>query len=257
MLSRRHRRRVLALVAFVLITGLAALPVAHWISSMGGSVPVTYPWHPNITATVFYCNQPASASNAGIANFNSAYDLQWGAHCGKENRYYVAVPYDDHGGIFPDCTPIDNSRVPWNNPALPIQQSELKNRWVEIQRIVGGHTITAYAQVEDVGPSPYKFAQQIDDPDYVFGPRGQNSQTITVKPKNPFGQKAGIDLSPDTAAYLGIHGVGKVAWRFWNSPDAATVPNGPWKKVVTTRPANAWDNCMGENGGGTATSAAS
>jgi hypothetical protein len=97
----------------------------------------------------------------------------------------------------------------------------------------------AFGQVEDVGPSQYRSNKQVSDPSYVFGPVGQDpARPITVKPKNTFGERAGIDLSPRLARYLriGADSSGVVRWRFWGSPNAATVPRGPWKKVVTTSP---------------------
>jgi hypothetical protein len=204
---------------------------------------VPYSWHPGITATVFWCNEPAGPSNAGISNRQSEYDLRWGKHCAHENQYYVAIPYADHlddGQLNPD-----NTRIPWHNPATTIRQSEMKNHWVQVQRRVGRRNITAFGQVEDVGPSQYTSTKQVSDPTYVFGPAGHDpTRPITVKPKNTFGERAGIDLSPTLARYLHIcaDSSGVVRWRFWSSPNAATVPRGPWRKVVTTSPPNAWND---------------
>jgi hypothetical protein len=204
---------------------------------------MTYSWHDGITATVFWCGEAAGPGNANISNRTSAYDVRWAADCPDENPFYVALPYADHldnGKLNPD-----NTRIPWHDPATPATQSEMKNRWVEVQRKTNRATITAFGQVEDVGPSRYLSATQVSDPNYVFGPAGQDiRQPVTVKPKNTFGQRAGIDLSPALAKYLGIgtQGSGVVSWRFLNSPDAAAIPQGPWKKVVTIAPPSAWDS---------------
>ncbi len=237
-MPRHFWRWLLLLVSVGAALGVLA---AAWRIRDTGPPGVTYSWHDEITATVFWCGEAAGPSNANISNDTSAFDLQWAQHCPHENQYYVALPYADHlddGELNPD-----NTRIPWHDPATPIRQSEMKNRWVELQRTTGDGTITAFGQVEDVGPSQYLSASKVSDPDYVFGPVGQDiRQPVTVKPKNTFGQRAGIDLSPALAKYLGVNtrGSGVVSWRFWNSPDAATIPEGPWKNVVTTSPANAW-----------------
>ncbi|HZE14276.1 MAG TPA: hypothetical protein VE197_00385 [Mycobacterium sp.] len=220
---------------------LAVVAGALLVPDGGHPRAAAYPWHPKITATVFWCGEAAGPSNANISNRQSAYDLHWGRHCSRENQFYVALPYADHldsGKLNPD-----NRRIPWHSRATSPRQSEMKNRWVEVQRQSGRRRITAFGQVEDVGPSKYRSAKRVSDPDYVFGPVRQDARRpITVKPKNTFGEKAGIDLSPALARYLGIKidGSGIVSWRFWYSPQAAAIPRGPWKKVVTTSPANAW-----------------
>lgn len=189
-----------------------------------------YPLRSAVTATVFWVGELAGPDNDEIPNAQSAWDTQWQDHFGgvddprrrtaggkwpsafrpKENPFYFALPYGeftDDGAVRPDV-----GRVPWYDPAQPpaLGRSILKNRWIEVRR--GDRT--AYAQWQDVGPF------QSADADYVFG---------DARPKEP---RAGLDLSPATAAALGIDGRGEVSWRFVRARD---VPDGPWTEIVTTR----------------------
>lgn len=188
-----------------------------------------YQLHENITATVFWAGEDADASNDYIQNRSSAWQTDWVRYyggvddpekrCGyapcdftpKENPFYFALPFGDYteNGL----RPTDQLAViPWvgNNP-VPPNTSPLKNRWIAVTSPDGSKT--AYAQWEDVGP----FEEY--DPNYVFG---------TANPKEP---RAGLDMSPALADYLGVEGRGKVSWRFI---EADKVPEGPWKKTVTT-----------------------
>ena len=194
-----------------------------------GSTEDGYPLHSNVTATVFWVGEPASSDNDQIANAASYWDADWQRHFGgfddpeartpdgrrptafepAENPFYVALPY---GEIAEDDTvKADVGQVPWyDGQPIARDRSVLKNRWLEIR--LGDRT--AYAQWQDVGP----FNE--DDPAYVFG---------TADPEEP---RAGLDLSPATAAALGVDGRAEVSWRFVR---AADVPDGPWTRVVTTR----------------------
>lgn len=189
-----------------------------------------YPLHVDITATVFWVGEKASADNNYIPNSQSAWDENWLKNFGgsdgplqrsdffpakftpRENPFYVALPYndfDDNGDRKPEAF----ARVYWAkngdwNPA----QSLLKNQWVKIIK----NDTTVYAQWEDVGP----FSS--DDLDYVFG---QN------KPHSQINQEAGIDVSPAIRDFLRLNGEEKINWQFI---DAVNVPDGPWKKIVTT-----------------------
>ncbi len=179
-------------------------------------------------ATVFWVGEVSDASNGYIPNDKSAWDGNWQAHfggvddplnrCGfqpcaftpKENPFYVALPYndlDDFGERKPDSV-----RIPWYSATAT--QSVLKNRWIEVRH----KGTVCYGQWQDVGP----FYQ--DDIEYVFG-----KNTI---PKNQFGEKAGIDLSPALADCLSIDGSDPVEWRF---VEASRVPQGNWTKIITTR----------------------
>lgn len=185
--------------------------------------------HDNITSTIFWIGEPADADNANITNTVSAWDEAWQAHYGGvddpnsrngyapaafaplQNPFYFALPYNDfddagrHKASAANCP---------NAAALASRRGEswCKNSWIKITH--GGKT--TYAQWEDVGPL------QEDDTAYVFG---------TARPKNTWGAKAGLDVSPAVRDYLGLRDVDTVSWIF---VDAGSVPAGPWKQVVTS-----------------------
>lgn len=185
--------------------------------------------HKSIPATVFWAGEAAGEDNGFITNVESAWSNDWVKSFGgiddplsrlgflpkgftpKENVFYFALPFSDYGNNGPKA---DLSMVPWLTGKLKNGQSALKNRWIAVEH----NGKTAYAQWEDVGP------YHEDDSAYVFGTAG------------PKYKKAGLDLSPATAKYLGMGDTGKVNWRF---VDEAQVPEGEWKKVVTTS-APAW-----------------
>ena len=185
--------------------------------------------HDNIKTTIFWVGEPADADNANITNTVSAWDEAWQAHYGGvddpnsrngyfpaaftplENPFYFALPYND----FDDSGhhKASASNCP-NAAALASRRNEswCKNSWIKITH--GGKT--TYAQWQDVGPL------QEDDTAYVFG---------TARPKNTWGAKAGLDVSPAVRDYLGLQDVDTVSWSFIS---ASSVPAGPWKQVVTT-----------------------
>lgn len=182
-----------------------------------------YPLHSNIKATIFWVGEEASEDNGFIHNNSSEWTLDWVKSFGGidsptdrngwrpsgftplENTFYVALPYSDY--TEKNTYKESINRIYWYKEPVPKGGSLLKNQWVKINRL--GKTV--YAQLEDVGPF------EEDDIDYVFG-----SNT----PKN----EVGIDLSPATAAYLGIDGSGTVSWQF---VDPTTIPEGPWAEIVT------------------------
>jgi hypothetical protein len=53
-----------------------------------------------------------------------------------------------------------------------------------------------------------------------------------VEPKNKLIKAAGIDLSPAVRDCLHVEPVANVSWRHVDDQD---VPDGPWRKTVTTR----------------------
>jgi len=183
--------------------------------------------HDNIISTVFWVGETADASNAHISNAQSAWDGNWEANFGgfddpnnrngynpagftpKENPFYFALPYndiDDNGNrkaSASNCPNVGASAVSW-----------CKNGWI---KIVKGSKV-AYAQWQDVGPL------QEDDTNYVFG---------TAAPKNTWGAKAGLDVSPAVRDYMALGDVDRVSWAFVG---ASAVPAGPWKAIVTTSP---------------------
>jgi hypothetical protein len=194
------------------------------------TVPVEYPLHKGITSTIFWVGEKASDANDNISNSPSAWDDQWKKHyggvdsstkrngflpskfCPKENPFYVALPYNDFGDNGKHKQEIF-SLVPWvKSGNIPDDYSVLKNRWIKIMH----NGKTAYAQWEDVGP----FGE--DDQNYVFG---------SSSPENKENKNAGIDVSPAVRDYLGLSGIDKVDWQF---VDSGNVPDGAWKKIVTT-----------------------
>ena len=184
-----------------------------------------YPVHSNIIATVFWVGEGADESNDFIHNRASAWMADWVSayggidapdnRCGyrpcafipKENPFYFALPFGDYSeyGLKPES---ELRAIPWYADATSRNIPLLKNRWIEVTH---GSKL-AYAQWEDVGP----FRE--DDVNYVFG---------SARPVEP---RAGLDLSPALADYLGIKGRGTVNWRFI---DAANVPNGEWTRTIT------------------------
>ena len=72
-----------------------------------------------------------------------------------------------------------------------------------------------------------RFEEEEDDFDYVFGG--------APKPKNNWGLKAGIDLSPAMRDCLKLEGDYIVEWRLVGEGE---VPEGPWKEIITTRDAS-------------------
>ncbi|MDD2871629.1 MAG: hypothetical protein PHS49_06610 [Candidatus Gracilibacteria bacterium] len=170
-----------------------------------------YYTHSNISASVFWVGEGADASNAYISNAMSAWDGKWEQHFkeGSENLFYVALPYNDFDENGNRRTNAKN--IPWYDNNIKSNESVVKNRWIKVE--FNGKT--AYGQWEDVGPLLE------NDFDYVFG---------TGKPKNTFGLKAGIDLSPELANEIGLDGSGNVNWSF---VDESCVPQGKWKNTIT------------------------
>lgn len=184
--------------------------------------------HVGISTTIFWAGEAADASNANISNSPSAWDEIWSTHYGgfddpdhrngwypaaftpKENPFYIALPYNDYdanGNRRADaskCTALTGVKA--------TNTSWCKNAWVKVTK----NGKTAYGQWQDVGP------MNEDDSAYVFG---------TAKPKNTWGAKAGLDVSPAIRDYLGLQDTGTTDWSFVS---ASAVPAGPWKNIITT-----------------------
>lgn len=192
----------------------------------------SHPLHQNITATYFWVGEPASKDNQYIDNLSSAWDSKWVEHFGgvddpdnrngylpakfipKENPFYFALPYDD---FFDNGTRRHNvsNIIYWSHEKnWSNSESMVKNKWIKITK---GNK-TAYAQWEDIGPFVY------DDTNYVFG---------SVPPKNRLNNNAGLDVSPAVRDYIELYDNNRniVNWKF---VDFGDVPDGPWKKVITT-----------------------
>jgi hypothetical protein len=234
------------------VLGIAALAAASGAASALASsealdAPV-YPVHTGITATVFWIGEPVG-NGSSEDNALSAYDDLWQAHYGgfdeyrtvrrfpyfppfrpRENPFYLDLPYSDFTDNGEPRT--DRQAVPWARAGAPqIAKaarrgkpfSLMKNRWVKMWRVVGGRTLTCYGQIEDAGPYAY------NDANYVFSHED-------ARPASRLAHNAGLDVSPAIRDCLAFNGLNndenKLSWRF---VEAAAVPSGPWRRVVTTR----------------------
>lgn len=188
----------------------------------------SYPFHENIITTVFWVGEEGNAStNDNIHNISSVWVEDWvGAFggvddpesrcevykpCGfepKENPFYFALPFSEYNenGLKPES---ELKVIPWYEGDIEPGDSILKNRWIEIE--YDGKK--GYAQWEDAGP----FGE--DDAEYVFGS------------SDPKEARAGLDVSPAVATYLGFDGRAVTSWRF---VEESEVPDGPWKEIITT-----------------------
>jgi len=187
-----------------------------------------YLLHKNISTTYFWAGEEADKDNKNISNLPSAWDDDWTAHFGgvddpkhrdgyfpskftpKENPFYFALPYNDFNSKGKQKNDPEAIAI-WGKPKKG--DSICKNQWIKITH--AGKTV--YAQWEDVGP----FGE--NDKAYVFG---------GATPKSKENSHAGLDVSPAVHDYLGLSDVDKTDWQF---VDASDVPDGPWKKIVTTR----------------------
>ena len=225
---------------------LVLLSLAVAVPGFGGS-GAPYPLHRRVTATVFWIGEPrghGSSENNAV----SAWDDLWRAHYGglddpgpriavngwfptgftpKENPFYVDLPYDDfddlgrpksdRGSVVPWARRYEAELRSFARRGDPF--SLLKNRWLRISR----RGRVCYAQWEDSGPYRY------DDAAYVFGMDDR-------RPRNRRARRAGMDVSPAVRSCLGFDGLNTdsnvVDWLF---VEAEQVPDGPWKRVITTR----------------------
>lgn len=209
-----------------------------------------YPWHENVTTTMFYAGEEASQDNGWIDNKLSAWYSDWIREFGcidnpderqnglptacfaegqsgpHENHFYFALPFGDYNeeGVLDQVKQIPWYEVENGDKVYASGGSLLKNRWIEIKADGSdGSERTCYAQWADVGPF------ETTDGDYVWRgaePRYQDPET---------GDRIGLDLSPATTECLGLDGYDTTSWRFVTAGD---VPNGPWKTIVTTSPPN-------------------
>lgn len=200
------------------------------IITEGGFKEGEYMWHRDVVTTVFWVGEEAGEENGYIANNASAWDVNWTENYGgvddperregylpkdftpSENPFYFALPYNDFDLEGKRKAEIF-SLASWADGAdVASGKSVLKNRWI---RIFGNGRVV-YAQWEDVGPF------EEDDRDYVFG---------SERSKNTLGKGAGLDVSPAVRDYLQIGGLSTVYWQFVDEKD---VPDGPWRKIITT-----------------------
>jgi len=210
------------------------------VSSPTGSIRTiaantrSYPWHQQITATIFWIGE-APTQNNPTPNYASSWDTQWQASYGgydnpdpaarsadftpkaftpKQNPFYVALPYNDR--VDHRMHKIEASRViPWWRDVNPdTGETALKGRWIQIH--FNGRS--CFAQWEDCGPF------NTTDWQYVFGNK---------RPKNTKNNGAGIDLSPAVRDYLQLKSSDKVNWRFC---EFVNVPKGPWAVYGNNNP---------------------
>lgn len=224
--ARNGFTTVLVLLLGAMVAGVALL-IGSRPAVEQADPQADYPWHSGIKTTVFWVGENADKSNDFIHNRSSVWIYDWVAAyggvddpedrcdsypCGftpKENPFYAALPYND---LDSNCRPKSTqSSIYWFEGKSHMGKSLIKNRWIQIR--IGDKTV--YAQVEDSGP----FGE--DDVDYVFGDHP------------PSEKRSGLDLSPAAAQYLGVDGSdgqGQVAWRFVKQE---TVPDGPWRQIIT------------------------
>jgi len=185
-----------------------------------------YPWKTNIITTVFWIGEGGS-SISSTDNIGSAWDEEWRTsnggndspnnrngyasayHAARVNPFYIALPFNDL--VYPDKArrwiPAGWARKP--KDGRPV--SACQHRWVEIKPEDGRGRV-CYAQWEDVGPLRYDHAE------YVFGSERPNTFT-----------RAGLDVSPAVAQYLGIDSDHRAMTR-WRFVDDEDVPPGVWLK---------------------------
>jgi hypothetical protein len=243
--------------AVVAVTALAALAASLGLvlSTQGAADAVDreYPWHRDIVATVFWVGEVFDSSAIDGSQVVSAYDSNWmnnyggcdgvlaGGTCQTEprdasngyfprnmtprqNPFYLDLPFDDINND--EAFARRGAVIPWaNDPGYAGRAQDrgfsfMKNRWVQMEK--GGHV--CYGQIQDAGPGEY------NDAAYVFGADNR-------RPANSRFNGAGMDVSPALAGCLGFQHLNgsqeQVNWRFIEEQN---VPNGPWRKIVTTSP---------------------
>ncbi len=198
-------------------------------------VPGAYPWHFDITATVFWIGELPTARNR-VPNNRSSWDTAWMENFGgfdtpdparrttdfcpkgfrpRLNPFYIALPYNDcvsSSAHKPEAARV----IPWFKKEYRAPGTSVcKGKWVQI--FYEGNY--CFAQWEDCGPFT------TEDWPYVFGNK---------PPRNRSNKAAGIDISPAVRDYLGIvGGTASVHWRF---VEFYRVPLGPWAKYGENNP---------------------
>lgn len=217
------------------------------------AVPTTrqYPWHTGIVSTTFWVGEIFDPNAADGSQMLSTYDSRWFQSYGGcdgvtragscetekrtaannyfptqmsplENPFYLDLPFDDINDS--NAFLMRDDVVPWAGDAAyrgysgDRHKSLMKNRWVQLR----AHGHTCYGQIQDAGPGEY------DDARYVFG-AGDH------RPANSRYNGAGMDVSPALNGCLRFTSLNgqddRVDWRF---VEAADVPPGPWRIIVTT-----------------------
>lgn len=237
----------------VLVTVAASVALALAVQNGSRRVDREYPWHRDIVATVFWVGEVFDSNAIDGSQVISAFDSRWMENYGgcdgvlingvcqteardasngyfpknmtpRQNPFYLDLPFDDvnNDGAFARRGQV----VPWaDDPGYAGRSQDkgfsfLKNRWVQMEK--DGRV--CYGQIQDAGPGEY------NDAEYVFGGNDR-------RPKNSRFNGAGMDVSPALAGCLGFQSLNgsqdRLNWRFI---EEQKVPNGPWKKLVTTSP---------------------
>lgn len=152
-----------------------------------------------------------------------------------ENPFYLDLPYDDYNQSGGGETTGYSRRcqdIPWaNDPGYAGKCTDrnfsyMKNRWVKTT----ANGKVCYGQIEDAGPADSGNGNgNYADYQYVFGADDR-------RPFNKSYNGAGMDISPALGACLGAPfntDTFKLGWQFVDDID---VPDGPWKRIVTSTP---------------------
>ncbi len=193
-----------------------------------------YPWHLNISVSVFWIGEKPTDRNP-TPNNASSWDKYWESSYGgyddpepsnrqnyipksfvpKQNPFYIALPYNDvqkYNLHKPEAASV----IPWFNRVKPDPgQTSCKGRWIKIVQ----NKKVCYAQWEDCGPF------FTDDYEYIFK---------NQKPKNTQNKNAGLDISPAVRDYMKIKSGSVVHWRFIDFSEVPKV--GPWTLYGTNNP---------------------
>lgn len=197
----------------------------HWSGVNEGVVPSTASACPG--AIRGGCDGVKDAMGACVTEpRTSAHDYFPSSVTPLENPFYLDLPFDDVHD--PTAFKMRCEVIPWaSGPGVADRCAEgtfsyMKNHWVAI---LGPNGNVCYGQIEDAGPS---HGTLYHDAAYVFGAND-------ARPAQRRFNNAGMDVSPALNGCLGFHSLDGdddlVSWRF---VDAADVPDGPWRRIVTT-----------------------
>lgn len=250
--TRVRISRTLAALALVFLVNTAVTGCAEGRVDSVSDVNYKYPLHTNITATTFWVGEILDPDTSDGSQMLSTYDSRWYESYGGcdgyidengacqteqrnasngffplnmtplENPFYLDLPYDD---INNDTGFANRDRViPWASEPPYSEHvgdrsfSYMKNRWVQISR----GDVTCYGQIQDAGPAQYS------DAAYVFGSDDR-------RPRSEEWNSAGLDVSPALNSCLGFPQLDYTEPVNWRFVDEAEVPDGPWKRIITTR----------------------
>ncbi|MFJ6002839.1 hypothetical protein [Arthrobacter sp. NPDC092385] len=230
-----------------------ALIIAGTTAIVASQEDSKYPWHTNIVSTTFWVGEIHDASASDGSQVFSTYDSRWmesyggcdgvltADGCATERRvaendyfpssmtplqnpFYLDLPFDDVNN--PEAFARRGTVIPWaaaeaaDNPALLTsdRHSFMKNRWVKLKK----GSAVCYGQIQDAGPAVY------NDSAYVFGSDDR-------RPASTEYNGAGLDVSPALNGCLGYENLDGAEDRVdWQFVDAEDVPDGPWRRIVTT-----------------------